>query len=74
MIRWIAMFFGITAATIHASAIISLQWLGWVICLISISLWLYIAIIDKDKARSIQQIYFLLIAIIAVYNWLKHVI
>lgn len=73
MIRWIAMIFGITAATIHASAIISLQWLGWLICIGSISMWLYIAIIDKDKARAIQQLYFLIIAMVAVYNWFKYV-
>jgi predicted nucleic acid-binding Zn ribbon protein len=43
------------------------------ICLASISLWYYIAILDKDTARQTQQIYFLIIALIAVYNWLKHV-
>lgn len=73
MIRWVAAGFGITAATIHATAIISIQWLGWIICLASISLWYYIAILDKDRARQTQQIYFLIIAVIAVYNWLKHV-
>jgi len=74
MIRWIACLLGMIAATIHASAIISLQWLGWIICLFSISTWLYIAIQDKDKARSLQQSYFLLLSLIAIYNWLKHVI
>jgi len=71
MIRWIACIFGIAAATIHASAIISIQWLGWLICVGSISLWLYIAYKDEDKARVVQQLYFLIIAIIAVYNWFK---
>jgi hypothetical protein len=73
MIRWIACVFGIVAATIHASAVISLQWLGWLICLVSISLWLFIALKDKDKARATMQFYFLIISIIAVYNWLKYI-
>jgi hypothetical protein len=73
MIRWVAASFGITAATIHATAIINIQWLGWIVCLISISLWYYIAILDKDRARQTQQIYFLIIALIAVYNWLKYI-
>jgi len=73
MIRWVAAGFGITAATMHATAIISIQWIAWIICLASISLWYYIAILDKDRARQTQQIYFMFIALIAVYNWIKHV-
>ena len=40
--------------------------------MLSVLMWSYISYIDKDRARLTQQIIFLSLSIIAIYNWFQH--
>ena len=70
--KWIAAGISITCSVIQASAIIDIQWIAWIFLTISVLMWSYISYIEKDKARLTQQIVFILLSFIAVYNWFQH--
>jgi len=70
--KWIAAGISITCSIIQASAIIDIQWIAWIFLTISVLMWSYISYIEKDKARLTQQIVFILLSFIAVYNWFQH--
>jgi len=70
--KWVAAGISITCSIIQASAIIDIQWIAWIFLTISVLMWSYISYIEKDKARLTQQIVFILLSFIAVYNWFQH--
>jgi len=70
--KWVAAGISITCSIIQASAIISLQWIAWIFLMISVFMWSYISYIEKDKPRLTQQVVFILLSFIAVYNWFQH--
>ena len=70
--KWVAATISIACSIIQATAIISLQWIAWIFLMISVFMWSYVSYIEKDKARLTQQIIFLLLSFIAVYNWFQH--
>ena len=70
--KWIAATISITCSIIQATAIISLQWIAWIFLMISVFMWSYVSYIEKDKARLTQQIIFILLSFVAVYNWFKY--
>ena len=70
--RWTAAVFFMISGVIQASAIIVLQWFSWVITLVAIVLTIKISLKDKDRARTTTQVFFLVLSIIAIYNWLQY--
>ena len=70
--KWIAASISITCSVIQATAIISLQWIAWVFLMLSVFMWSYVSYLEKDKARLTQQIIFILLSFVAVYNWFKY--
>ena len=70
--KWIAATISIVCSIIQATAIISLQWIAWIFLMISVFMWSYVSYIEKDKARLTQQIIFLLLSFVAVYNWFQY--
>ena len=70
--KWIAASISITCSVMQATAIISLQWIAWIFLMISVFMWSYISYIEKDKPRLAQQIVFIILSFIAVYNWFQH--
>ena len=70
--KWVAASISIFCSVIQATAIISLQWIAWVFLMISVFMWSYVSYIEKDKARLTQQIIFLLLSFVAVYNWFQY--
>jgi len=70
--KWIAAGISITCSVIQASAIIHLQWIAWVFLMTSVLMWTYVSYIEKDKARLTQQIVFILLSFVAIYNWFQH--
>jgi hypothetical protein len=70
--KWIAASISITCSLIQASAIIHLQWIAWVFLMTSVLMWTYVSYIEKDKARLTQQIVFILLSFVAIYNWFQH--
>ena len=72
-IKWLAASLNITASIIQATAIVTLQWIAWIFLILSVTIWGYVAYKEKDFARLTQQTVFIIIASVALYNWLKHV-
>jgi hypothetical protein len=70
--KWVAAGISITCSVIQATAIISLQWIAWIFLMISVFMWSYVSYLEKDKARLTQQIIFILLSFVAVYNWFKY--
>jgi hypothetical protein len=70
--KWIAASISISCSIIQASAIIHLQWIAWVFLMTSVLMWTYVSYIEKDKARLTQQIVFILLSFVAIYNWFQH--
>jgi len=70
--KWIAASISIACSIIQASAIISLQWIAWIFLTVSVLMWTYVSYLEKDKARLTQQIVFILLSFIAVYNWFEY--
>ena len=70
--KWIAASISITCSLIQASAIIHLQWIAWVFLMTSVLMWTYVSYLEKDKARLTQQIVFILLSFVAIYNWFQH--
>jgi hypothetical protein len=70
--KWVAASISITCSIIQATAIISLQWIAWIFLTISVLMWTYVSYIEGDKARLTQQIVFILLSLIAIYNWFQH--
>jgi len=70
--KWIAASISITCSVIQASAIIHLQWIAWVFLMTSVLMWTYVSYIEKDKARLTQQIVFILLSFVAIYNWFQY--
>ena len=70
--KWIASGISISCSIIQATAIISIQWIAWIFLMISVFMWSYISYIERDKPRLAQQVVFILLSFIAVYNWFQH--
>lgn len=71
ILRWSAAVFGVLSAIFTGSAVIQYQAWGWSFAIISSSCWLYAATIDLDKPRVLQNMFFVVWSMIAVYNWIK---
>jgi len=70
--KWVAASISIICSIMQATAIISLQWIAWIFLMISVFMWSYVSYIEKDKARLTQQIVFILLSFVAIYNWFQH--
>jgi len=71
-IRWIGFLIAMCSVWILSGANISTQWLGWAFGVFGCSIWVYIAIKDKDVPRTLMEIMYLVMSVRAVYNWLIH--
>ena len=69
-VRWIGFILAILGVYVLSSANISTQWLGWTISSISCTIWVYMGWKDKDIPRMLMELFYLLLAMRAVYNWL----
>jgi len=70
--KWVAASISITCSVMQATAIISLQWIAWIFLMVSVFMWSYISYIENDKPRLAQQIVFIVLSFVAVYNWFQH--
>ena len=70
--KWIAASISIMCSVMQATAIIRLQWIAWIFLMISVFMWTYISYIEKDKPRLAQQVVFILLSFVAVYNWFQY--
>jgi hypothetical protein len=70
--KWVAASISIMCSVMQATAIIRLQWIAWIFLMISVFMWTYISYIEKDKPRLAQQVVFILLSFVAVYNWFQY--
>ena len=70
--KWVAATISITCSIIQATAIISIQWIAWIFLMVSVFMWSYVSYLEKDRARLAQQIVFILLSFVAVYNWFQY--
>jgi len=70
--KWIAASISIACSIMQATAIINIQWIAWIFLMISVIMWTYVSYLEKDKARLTQQIIFILLSFVAVYNWFQY--
>jgi hypothetical protein len=70
--KWLAASISIMCSVMQATAIISIQWIAWIFLMISVFMWTYVSYLEKDKARLTQQIVFIILSFVAVYNWFQY--
>ena len=70
--KWIAASISIMCSIMQATAIINIQWIAWIFLMISVFMWTYVSYLEKDKARLTQQIVFIILSFVAVYNWFQY--
>lgn len=68
--RWIGFILAIVAAFILSNADVETQWLGWTIASVSCTIWIYMAIKDKDTPRGLMELMYLLLGLRAIWNWI----
>jgi hypothetical protein len=68
--RWLGFVLAMIAAYILSDANPATQWIGWSIATVSCTMWIWFAYKDKDTPRALMELFYLLLAIRAVYNWL----
>jgi len=69
--RWIGFLVAILSAYILSSAVIATQWVGWTLACVSCAMWVYFGWKDKDYPRMLMEVFYLILAIRAVLNWLQ---
>jgi len=68
--RWLGFILAIVSAYILSNANLSTQWVGWTIACISCSIWVWYGFKDKDYARMLMELFYMILAIRATINWL----
>ena len=69
-LRWIGFILAFIGVFILSDANITTQVYGWLISILSCSIWVYIGYKDKDIARTCMELMYLIVAIRATINWL----
>ena len=67
--RWLGFILAIVAAFILSDANVTTQWIGWSIACVSCSIWIFMAIKDKDTPRGRMEFMYLLLGLRAIWNW-----
>lgn len=68
--RWVGFVLAMISAFLLSGGNPSVQWIGWMIACVSCSIWIYMGFKDRDTPRALMEIFYLLLAVRGVYNWL----
>jgi len=68
--RWIGFVLAMVSAFLLSGGNPNVQWLGWAVACVSCSIWIYMGFKDGDTPRALMEIFYLLLAMRGVYNWL----
>ena len=68
--RWVAFVLVLVSTLFLTSGNVNLQWIGWVLGAIAAVAWTYFAKLDKDTPRMLMEIFYILVSLWGVYNWI----
>ena len=68
--RWVAFVLVLVGTLFLTSGNVNLQWIGWVLGAIAAIAWTYFAKLDKDTPRMLMEIFYILVSLWGVYNWI----
>ena len=68
--RWTGFILAMISAFLLSGGDTKMQWLGWSIACVSCSIWIYMGYKDKDTPRALMELFYLLLAIRGIYNWI----
>ena len=68
--RWLGFVLAMVGAFILSGGDPDVQWMGWLIACFSCAIWIYMGIKDRDVPRALMELFYLLLAIRGIYNWI----
>ena len=68
--RWAALLLVLISTLLLTSGNVNLQWMGWVVCAIAAAGWTYFAKLDKATPRMLMELFYVLVSLWGVYNWI----
>ena len=68
--RWLGFVLAMVGAFILSGGDPSVQWMVWLVATFSCSIWIYMGIKDKDLPRALMELFYLLLALRGIYNWI----
>ena len=68
--RWVALLLVLVSTLLLTSGNVYLQWPGWVVGAIASVGWGYFAKLDKDTPRMLMEVFYVLVSLWGVYNWI----
>ena len=68
--RWVGFVLAMVGAFILSGGDPNVQWMGWLIACFSCAIWIYMGIKDRDVPRALMELFYLLLAIRGIYNWI----
>ena len=68
--RWTGFILAMISDFLLSGGDTKMQWLGWSIACVSCSIWIYMGYKDKDTPRALMELFYLLLAIRGIYNWI----
>jgi len=68
--RWAALLLVLISTLLLTSGNVNLQWMGWVVGAIAAAGWTYFAKLDKDTPRMLMELFYVLVSLWGVYNWI----
>ena len=69
--RWLGFVLAMVSAFLLSGGNPAVQWVGWLVACLSCAIWIYMGIKDKDTPRALMELFYLLLAIRGVLNWLS---
>lgn len=70
LFRWIALSLVLLATLLLTSGNINLQWIGWMLGASASVIWAYFARLDKDMPRMLMELFYFVLSLWGVYNWI----
>ena len=68
--RWLGFVLAMVGAFILSGGNPAVQWIGWLVACFSCAIWIYMGIKDKDLPRALMELFYLLLALRGIYNWI----
>ena len=68
--RWLGFVLAMIGAFILSGGDPAVQWMGWAVAWLSCSIWIYMGLKDKDLPRALMELFYLLLAVRGIWNWL----